>query len=166
VIFHTADPPAGPVLLRTRAVPKGSVDELSAALAAVVKESPPRPECEPPDIVVLQTLLAARDDSPLVVLNPDGEIMFANLAAAALYGFPFPARRRRFEQLNALDNSGGRREPGTLPFAQVLETGLPVEDQVGLRQRDGSVMTVKITGVPHRAVSGEITSVSLIARAV
>jgi CheY-like chemotaxis protein len=164
VIFYTSEPLHGPVLERAQAIQKGKLDELTRALTALISGNPARPPCDAPDAIVLQALLAARDNSPLMILSPSGEFKFANAAACQLYELPYPARGSHFDELNALYASGKSREVRSLPFAQAIETGHPVEDEVRLQKGDGTVVTARVTAVPHRAVTGELTSVSLYTR--
>lgn len=164
IVFYSSDEPPPPVLQRARAIRKGRLDDLTAELAALLAKKLERPNCDPPEPIVLQALLAARDDNPLMVVDPGGEFKFANCAASELYDLPFPARGSVFDQSTAVSASGARRGAESLPFARALETGLPVHDQVRLRQADGSTVVARVTAVPHRAVDGELTSVSLYTR--
>ena len=170
IIFYSADLPPKPVTQRAAtlrkgaAIRKGQVDGLLSALTALLGSNLERPTCDPLDAVVLQALLAAHDDNPLMIVDTEGEFKFANCAASHLYNLPFPARGSLFDQSNALAESGASRAADTLPLARALATGLPVYDQIRLVQEDGSVTIARVTAVPHRAVDGELTSVSLYTR--
>ena len=164
IIFYSADLPPKPVTQRAAAIRKGQIDDLLAALTMLLGSKLERPHCDPLDAVVLQALLAAHDDNPLMIVDTEGEFKFANCAASHLYNLPFPARGSLFDQSNALAESGASRAADTLPLARALATGLPVYDQIRLVQEDGSVTIARVTAVPHRAVDGELTSVSLYTR--
>jgi len=164
IIFYSADAPPPPVLERAAAIRKGQLDDLMAALTVMLGSKLDRPHCDPPDAVVLQALLAARDDNPLMIVDTEGKFRFANCAASYLYALPYPARGSLFDQSTVVSESGASRSADTLPFARAIETGLPVHDKVRLRQHDGSIVIATVTAVPHRAVDGELTSVSLYTR--
>ncbi|HZG36952.1 MAG TPA: response regulator [Gaiellaceae bacterium] len=164
IIFYSSDVPPPPVAQRAPAIRKGQVDDLLAELTALLSGDLDRPRCDPLDAVVLQALLAAHDDNPLMIVDTEGEFKFANCAASHLYNLAFPARGNLFDQGNALAESGASRAADTLPLARALATGLPVHDQVRLAQEDGSVTVARVTAVPHRAVDGQLTSVSLYTR--
>lgn len=164
IIFYSAEVPPPSVMERAAAIRKGQLDDLTAALSEMLGAKLDRPHCDPPDAVVLQALLAAHDDNPLMIVDTEGEFRFANCAASHLYGLPYPARGSLFDQSNVLSESGASRPADTLPFARAIGTGLPVHDKVRLRQPDGSIVIASVTAVPHRGVDGELTSVSLYTR--
>jgi CheY-like chemotaxis protein len=161
IIFYSGETPPPPVIKRASLIRKGQLDRLMAALTVMLGNKLERPQCDLPDAIVLQALLAAHDDNPLMIIGLEGEFKFANAAASELYDLPYPARGSLFDERNALTES---RDGGTFPFARALKTGLPVIDQIMLRQNDGSVSTATVTAVPHRAIDGELTSVSLYTR--
>jgi diguanylate cyclase (GGDEF)-like protein/PAS domain S-box-containing protein len=107
---------------------------------------------------IMSTSVAA-----IVVLAPDGQILFANRQAEALLGLDLKDLIQRTYnspdwRATALD--GGALEDEQMPFRQIMATGKPVYNiRHAIKWPDGEQRALSINGAPVKDSQGRIISV-------
>ncbi|MFB5652421.1 PAS domain-containing protein [Leptospira wolffii] len=104
---------------------------------------------------IMETSVAA-----VTVLNPQGEILYANASAERVLGLRLESLKQRkynSPEWKATAIDGGEWTPEDQPFARVLSTGQPVSDvRHAIEDTQGNKKYLSINGAPVKEPTGEI----------
>ena len=102
-------------------------------------------------------------EAGVVVIDPQGNLLYANACAVMLFGFPDDAAHLIGRPLVSLGFEEGDAQKAQYLADQVLR-GRPWEGMIASRRSDGSRVFVRAHAAPLRAPSGDISGVVLMAR--
>jgi PAS domain S-box-containing protein len=123
---------------------------------------------------LLQTILTNVDD-PIILIDPEGGIPFANPAAARMNGFGSPAEMvatpmaEILGRIAVLDEEGRPLPPERFPVRQAIDRGETIRDRlIRLRPRNAqgaeAARPFLVTASPIRDSDGRVASVVAIAK--
>jgi PAS domain S-box-containing protein len=102
-------------------------------------------------------------ESGIVIVNPNGQIEFANLAAERILGISRPGvtgRTHDDASWRIMSVDGRPMPPDDLPVAQVLRTGSAVHDvELSVEQPSGARVRLSVDAAPLRDSGGAIVGV-------
>jgi len=110
--------------------------------------------------VILTRQLAAYLDVPVFLVDPEGNLLFYNEPAEAIFG-------RRFDETGAMppdewasasnhfDDNGQPIPPNELPLMITLATRRPSYDRLHIKGMDGVKRHIEIASIPITGLQGE-----------